>query len=155
MTEYIKGAARGFIHRLSQRMLAGFCSRFVVLQRGSWTCWKFRGVLSPDGYGLVHFQAKGAVPRTCTTAHRVAYELWVGSIPNGYEPDHLCDYRPCINPDHLEIITHRENVRRSRARNLAATHCWRGHALTTENIIMHHGWRVCRTCRPDVVRRAA
>lgn len=45
-------------------------------------------------------------------AHRVAYELWVGPIPEGMELDHRCKVRACINPAHLEPVTHAENMRR-------------------------------------------
>lgn len=140
------------LDRLSGRMLAGFCSRIIVDPGG---CWIYQGTLSDDGYGVVHFGAHGAQPRTSTTAIRVAYELWKGQIPEGFEPDHLCYYRPCINPDHLELVTRAENMLRSRARNRTALTCWRGHFLTPENTRIQSGWRVCRTCRPDVVRRAA
>lgn len=45
-------------------------------------------------------------------AHRVAYELEREPIPPGLEPDHLCKNRACVRPDHLELVTHRENVLR-------------------------------------------
>lgn len=45
-------------------------------------------------------------------AHRVYYERFVGPVPDGLEPDHLCRVRPCIRPDHLELVTHLENCRR-------------------------------------------
>lgn len=43
---------------------------------------------------------------------RVAYELWVGPVPDGREIDHICGDRACVRPDHLQAITHRENLRR-------------------------------------------
>jgi len=138
--------------RLSSRMLEGFCSRFVVEPTG---CWIYQGTLSGDGYGVLHFGAHGEESRTSTTAIRVAYELWRGPIPEGFEPDHICSCRPCICPDHLELVTRSENMLRARERNRMALVCWRGHFLTPKNTRIQSGWRVCRTCRPEVVRRAA
>lgn len=63
-------------------------------------------------------------------AHRIAYELWVGPIPRGYQIDHLCHNRRCVRPEHLEAVTHRENIMRSRSpmilAHLAGT-CVKGH----------------------------
>lgn len=52
-------------------------------------------------------------------AHRVAYELSVGPVPDGMELDHLCGNRGCVNPGHLEPVTRRENVMRSRIATVA------------------------------------
>lgn len=58
------------------------------------------------GYGRVSFNRKSVV------AHRVTYEHFVGVVPYGLELDHLCDNPPCCNPDHLEEVTHQENIQR-------------------------------------------
>lgn len=79
-------------------------------------------------------------------AHRVAYELTKGPIPEGLVLDHLCRVRLCCNPDHLEPVTHAENVRRGE--RATKTHCINGHAFTPENTyITRKGWRHCRACR--------
>ncbi len=70
------------------------------------TCWLWGGAITSGGYGSVR-----AGGRTCR-AHRVAYELTNGPIPEGMEVDHLCRVRSCVRPDHLEAVTHRENVLR-------------------------------------------
>lgn len=79
--------------------------------------------------------------------HRVMYENFVGEIPTGMELDHLCKTRQCINPAHLEPVTHVENMRRA-----GLTGCKRGHDLTEDNQIT---WldkrgtthRKCKTCQ--------
>lgn len=82
--------------------------------------------------------------------HRVAYEVWVGPIPDGLEIDHLCRNRACIEPSHLEAVTHRENIARSVPARV--THCPSGHEYTEENTLVttnDRGYRRrrCRTCR--------
>jgi hypothetical protein len=80
-------------------------------------------------------------------AHRLAYELAKGPIPGGLEIDHVCEHRWCVNPNHLEAVTHTENVRRWSER---LTHCVRGHEWTEENTYRpasKNGRRDCRKCR--------
>lgn len=79
------------------------------LRRTGWTitpegCWVWRGGTAHFGYGQISFRG-----RTINT-HRLAYEAWVGPIPEGYVVRHRCDNPPCINPDHLETGTYRDNA---------------------------------------------
>lgn len=94
-------------------------------------------------------------------AHRVAYEIHVGPIPDGLEIDHLCRVRCCVNPDHLEPVTHRENMRRSPSwnsvgrRQKAKTHCPKGHPYSGYNLIVtKSGCRFCRKCQNSHKRKA-
>jgi hypothetical protein len=91
------------------------------------------------------------------SAHRAAYQDAYGPIPEGLVLDHLCRVRLCVNPDHLEPVTHRVNILRgvgASARNVVKTHCPRGHAFTTENTYLNpRGFRVCRECHRAADRR--
>lgn len=78
-------------------------NRYVVDKNN---CWLYTYSKDGLGYGVFYYQ------HTAYKAHRVAYELINGEIPSGLVIDHLCRTRHCINPDHLEAVTQKENVRR-------------------------------------------
>lgn len=107
-------------------------------------CWEWQGGTSPDGYGIL------AMNKTTTYMPRFAYELLREPIPEGLEPDHLCRNRICVNPWHLEPVTHKENILRGEsptAINARKTHCIRGHEFDEENTrIDSRGGRRCKTC---------
>lgn len=77
-----------------------------VDRRSDAECWLWLAATAGAGYG--QFGANGKSVR----AHRYAYEALVGPIPDGLEIDHLCNIRLCVNPGHMEPVTHAENVRR-------------------------------------------
>jgi hypothetical protein len=121
-------------------------------------CWLWSGSLNDDGYGILRR----------LSAHRYAYELLVGPIPDGMEIDHVCSVRKCVNPAHMEAVTHTENIRRSwvrgnceNRRNTLAemhkskTHCPHGHALSGENLVFdtQSGARRCRICNNNKAAR--
>ncbi len=90
--------------------------------------------------------------KTVLLAHRVAWELTNGPIPDGLTIDHICRNRRCVNPSHLRLLSNVENARMNG--NWAKTHCIRGHEFTTENtFITKVGHRGCRICK-RIVRRA-
>lgn len=70
-------------------------------------CWEWTGAKTGAGYGHVLLNYKNVY------AHRLSYELLVGPIPEGLVIDHVCRNRGCINPEHLEPVTPRENVMRA------------------------------------------
>lgn len=95
------------------------------------------------GYGLI------GVDGRVELVHRVAHELWVGPIPDGQQVDHVydngCRSKLCIEPNHLEAVTPKENMQRTlKARR---THCPRRHELAGANVrINAAGTRSCRAC---------
>jgi hypothetical protein len=107
-------------------------------------CWLWNGYVDQGGYGCVRRGPKVA------KVHRAVYEELVGPIPPGLELDHLCRVRHCYNPDHLEPVTHAENVRRGRAGDFwaAKTRCPQGHPYDEANTLVNKaGGRVCLTCK--------
>jgi len=113
--------------------------------RGSDECWLWLAAKS-DGYGKI----STAAPRRTLRAHRVAYELLVGPVPDGLQLDHLCRNRACCNPAHMEPVTRRENLVRGEgfaAKCAAATHCPHGHPYDEENTYRCRKGRHCRACK--------
>jgi len=107
-------------------------------------CWEWTGWKDRRGYG--GFDIRPRRPGQSAFAHRFAYEYYVGPIPEELELDHLCRNTGCVNPEHLEPVTHAENVRRAFADQ---THCKRGHEFTPENTYSppgHPTRRCCRAC---------
>lgn len=120
------------------------------------TDWLWTGRTSDYGYGLLDMGGKPV------EAHRFAYELLVGPIPDGLTIDHVkangCTSRACVKaiadefgPAHLEPVTQGENVLRGvgfAAVNARKTHCVNGHEFTEINTyIRPNGWRDCLTCK--------
>ncbi len=135
---------------LEDRFMDG---KFVYDESG---CWLWIAHKNDHGYGII--KTSGTHNRKLLRAHRVAYEMFVGPIPEGLELDHLCRVRHCVNPDHLEPVTTRENLLRGEtltARWAKRTHCDEGHPFDEPNTrITPQGWRVCRICANEAAKRA-
>ena len=116
-------------------------------------CWIWTGKKDKKGYGWIRIGGAGT-PKA--PAHRVTYELTAGEIPSGLELDHLCRVHDCVNPTHLEPVTHQENMLRGEtfaAANAQKTHCPKGHPYDEQNTrVRSNGKRSCRTC-DDATRR--
>lgn len=128
------------------------------------SCWVWRGLVDRNGYGSINLRAGQK-----RLAHRLAYEVFVGAIPDGTELDHVCHtrdaecpggdtclHRRCVNPAHLEPVTHQINMERGRSPWAVSDRstCTRGHLRTPENtwIRKTDGYRQCRVCSRE--RRA-
>ena len=127
-------------------------------------CWLWAGARRTE-YGVIRVGSQIDGTRGMAPAHRVLYELVVEPIPAGLEPDHLCKNGMCVNPDHIEPVTHQVNISRSdgfAGVNARKTHCINGHEFSDENThIDYRGRRKCRACgraykaRRDARDRAA
>lgn len=122
-----------------------FFHNVEVIPNGCWLWW---GRRTEDGYGIF------GIPKR---AHRVAYELFIGPIPDGMQLDHLCRVRHCVNPAHLEVVTGKENTLRGNTitgLNAQKTHCPANHPLEGDNLYIDaRGGRACVICRREAVRR--
>jgi hypothetical protein len=131
--------------------------RFWSKVRKTQSCWLWTGSGNQRGYGQVFWKRGDESHSYMRLSHIVAYELVVGTVPDGKELDHLCHNRRCVRPDHLEPVTHRENLLRGNTFASAKsrqTHCIHGHAFDAENTrIESNGTRRCRACK--IARRAA
>lgn len=133
---------------------ASALDRFMakVNQAGPNGCWLWTGSISPQGYGMFCLHGRAAVG-----AHRLALWFFRGIAlrpGRAMNVDHLCRVRHCVNPEHLEYVTHRENQRRGAA--ATKTHCVRGHAFDASNTRWEQNHRRCRACHAaDEQRRRA
>lgn len=110
---------------------------YIVEDRGYTSpCWIWQGSINPDGYGK----------RSGKYAHRIMYEKHIGAIPIGLQIDHLCRITSCVNPAHLEAVTHTENIRRRVF--VTPPICVHGHPFDATNTYRPPGStrRQCRVC---------
>lgn len=112
-------------------------------------CWLWLG-RTRFGYGEFDRKDADGIWRP-KRAHIVSYEACIGKVPHGKELDHLCRNPRCVNPSHLEPVTHAENILRGEspyAKRKRQTHCLSGHEFTTSNTLRKkNGTRACRECR--------
>lgn len=123
-------------------------NRFANMVDFTESCWNWTGCKNKDGYGRVSINGVNHYP------HRWFYELSYGKVKDGLELDHKCHNTSCCNPDHLDEVTHLENMRRSFGnQNTKKTHCKNGHEFTKENTWNYNGRRHCKICKKENLRR--
>jgi|GEM_PF-3165139 len=120
---------------------------------GKWgDCWFWTGGISKQtGYGNCT-----KIIGKKTTPHRIAYVLVKGPIADGLELNHECEVKRCVNPDHLEPMTHEHNMLFSDTLpglNAKKTHCPKGHPYNQSNTYRQkNGGRVCKRCRYEKIK---
>lgn len=133
-------------------------------------CWQWTGAKTRGGYGKISAGSETDGTKRMALAHRVAYEHFIGPVPEGLELDHVCHngtgcpgglacrHRACVNPWHLEAVTGQVNRQRGEggAREAARTHCPQGHAYDETNTYHPPGKprRICRACNRAAKARA-
>jgi hypothetical protein len=137
---YARGQAKRFMKGHNTRMPERE-RLFSKVEKTEDGCWAWTGTRSWNGYGTLKFRGRW------TNAHRAAYLLERGSIPDGLQIDHLCRNRACVNVAHMEAVTQRENILRGvspAARQAHQTHCKAGHRLPEDR--NSQGRRHCKAC---------
>ena len=108
-------------------------------------CWEWQGARDAKGYGVFSFMSHPL------RSHRASYLLWKGRVSRGFEIDHICNNRACVNPDHLQVVTPYQNKVLGKIRRARATHCPQGHELSEENLVSWRlkadGFRSCLLCQ--------
>lgn len=128
-----------------------FTARYVPVTESG--CWLWIGDVRDHGYGTMGYQG------VRDYAHRISYRLFKGIIPEDFDIDHLCRVRCCVNPEHLEAVTHRENCLRGVSPAAVAykkMYCVNGHELFGDNVLIMASRprkRVCRACSRERMRR--
>lgn len=149
--------------RYVTEVLPRFESKFIPVTESG--CWLWLRGINAKGYG--QFGRKHGSDQ----AHRVAWELYRGQIPDGMNVCHSCDVRCCVNPDHLFLGTQKDNMQdcmkkgrlsiaaaisKAAAIKKAQTHCKRGHSFSGMNLyITPKGMRVCKSCKVILAKKYA
>src|ERR1039458_2266809 len=136
--QYDNRERMSLIERLMGRFMA-------VTETG---CWIWLGALDWYGYGKVSFKSRNLL------AHRAMYEQTMGRVPPGMELDHTCRVRCCVNPRHMEPVTHAENIRRGNggSNQWLKLCCPKGHPYSGTTKLP--GGKVARICRVCISQRA-
>lgn len=123
-----------------------------VDKRGPLECWPWTGSVNRKGYGMFGGATFNGRRWNNEAAHRMSVILARGPIPEGKEVDHTCKNRSCVNPAHLEVVDHVENIARGLDRK---THCRRGHSIAEFGEFLLQGkWRACNRCHRLLYERS-
>lgn len=116
-------------------------------------CWIWTAYKNACGYGWFRGQeSKKEWGYTGRLAHRWAYEHFIGKIQEGFELDHICRNRSCVNPEHLQQVTHKENMSNAVEYKVRKDYCKKGHLLSPDNLYICYKKngqirRICRICK--------
>lgn len=119
-----------------------------IIKDNTSECWEFK-IRHTNGYGQIHHSGK------CLLAHRVSWQIHNGEIPEGMFVCHTCDNPPCVNPDHLFLGTHSDNMidmyvkgRGAKRKRNASSKCKNGHDRIPENLYTRpdNGIQACLIC---------
>jgi len=120
------------------------------VDRNGTGCWNWNAYVHPLGYGKFTIDRPHSNKKLTKMAHRLSWEFFNGRIPKNLCLDHLCRNRKCVNPEHLELVTLRENILRGiapSAQQARQTHCKNGHRLQGGNLYIFKNKRECKICR--------
>lgn len=106
---YVKGEPHRYVYGHNRGVAR--CRAFYRVDKKT-NCWTWLRATTPDGYGCIRLG--GGSNRQSYKAHRLYYELTHGAIPEGHVVDHTCGNRSCVNPSHMRVVTHADNVRSGR-----------------------------------------
>ena len=125
---------------MTPRQLINFEKKYIPEPNSG--CWLWMAALKRDGYAKF---------TSHSTGHKMAFLHWNGVVPEGKEIDHICGVKCCVNPQHLQAITHKENVAKSGSWdfNRRKTHCPKGHPYSGENLYISGTNRQCNICRRE------
>lgn len=119
-----------------------------VRKAGPADCWEWTAAKCINGYGQIRSDADRW---PMLKAHRAAYEMLIGQIPDGLVIDHLCKNKSCVNPAHMEPVTNEENARRAMP---LKDFCVNGHPYSGKNIGKNgSNLRCCRACKRATYNR--
>lgn len=140
---YLWHRKHGLLANVVRPTASEYAAKYIELDAAS-GCWAWIGPPASQGYGFANHNGVRSM------AHRFVYQLYRGDIPDGLVLDHLCRNRICVNPDHLEPVTHAENLHRGEGETFVAHRsgvCLKGHELTPDNLYVDpNGTRRCVIC---------